>query len=161
MPACPACKQDFEKRKNDTCPGCGTPVQAYGGYWYRTDLGSPSEALLKHLCSRISRQLSISSVSPVVFTVSKKTPRYKREMVAAERLLVETDGDFDLAKETIDILFDDSRFNWKLRDTLMYIAKDFTTALAVARSNRAIKEKEVSAQQAYLARLAQKEDLFS
>src|SRR5690554_6226398 len=124
MPVCPVCRTEGTKRIAGGCPNCGARVDVYKGRWYRSSLGSPSAALVKHLEERVSQVLSYHRVNPVTFSIPKRGLRYKRELVAAERLLDLADGNFDLAKDALDILFDDKKFNWKTRDSLIYIERD-------------------------------------
>jgi len=161
MPVCPACHTEQKKRVDGACPGCGVPVDVYKGHWYRSNLGSPTVALVTHLEKRVGDHLSRNRDVRVPYTIPRKGLRYKRELAVAERLLEACDFDFDLAVDSLNILYDDSRFNWKLRDSLLWIEKDFNTSLALARASRMEQElrrkKEQQAVQAAMSR----EDIFS
>lgn len=135
MPICPGCKTEQTRRVADRCPNCGLPVQVHKGYWYRAGIGTPPAAVLEHFEAWVSKILSKGRQTPVVYMVPRKSSRYRRELVAAERLLKHTDGDFDLVTETLDLLFTDRRF-MKNRNTLLWLESDFLTAMAVAQANR-------------------------
>jgi len=136
------------------------PLQLYNGFFYREAIGTPTVAILAHLEKRVSQVLSYGRPNKVVFHIPSKSPRYRRELIAAERLLARTSGDFDLVIATLDLLFDDRRFQWKSYDSLIYIDKDFTTALAIAKANQEItKEREKRTAEAIAATL-NREDVF-
>jgi len=161
MPLCPACHTEQTKRIDGACPGCGTPVDIHKGHWFRAGLGSPTVALLEHFEKRVGDGLSRNRSVRVPFTIPRKGLRYKRELVVAERLLKSADYDFDLTIDALNILFDDMRLNWKLRDTLLWIEKDYNTALALARANRAEAELRKRKEQETLKAVMAREDIFS
>jgi hypothetical protein len=161
MPICPGCKTEQKKRINDACPKCGTEVSVYKGRWYRTELGSPSVAMLTHLETRASKALSLKNGSKVVYRIPKKGALYVRELVSAERLLNLVDGDYDLAVDAIDILFFDKQFNWKIYTSLLYIDKDFLVAKAIAEANREKRKEQEEKARKTIALIVDKEDVFA
>lgn len=159
MPVCPGCKTEQTRRVAGRCPSCGLPIEAHKGFWYRTEIGSPTQAVLQHFEGWVSKVLSKGRQTPVIFSVPRKSSRYKRELVAAERLLRHTDGDFDLVIETIDLLFTDRRFS-KSRNTLLWLESDFLTALAVAQANRESRGKKEELENKAYDAVMNREQLF-
>jgi hypothetical protein len=160
MPVCPVCHIKQERRVGGACPNCGAQVEVHKGLWYRAGLGSPSVAILKHFEKRVSQSLSYGCSNPVIFTIPRKGIRYKRELVTAERLLNDCDGDYDLAIASLDVLFDDNKFNWKTRDTLLYIEPEFLVALAIAKADQEIKREKERREAQALAQIMNREDIF-
>jgi hypothetical protein len=161
MPFCPACHSEQTKRKNGACPKCGALVDIYKGHWFRHLPTSPTVSILRHFEERVSQALSARSTASVVFTIPRKGLRYKRELVVCERLLQTTDFDYSLVIETLDHLFIDKRFNWKLRDTLLWIEKDFNTALAIVKAEREAQKRKEHRTQEALANVLSRENVFS
>lgn len=154
MPICPECRTEQQQRKAGACPNCGTQVEAHKGYWYRTDLGSPTVALVSKFEKLVSKQIETK------FSIPRKSPQYRRELVAAQRYLDRAEGNFEVAAEALEILFTDKRFSWKTRTTLMYIGTDFNVALAIAQHNEKLRiEKNKRARQ-FLTALDIREDVF-
>lgn len=161
MALCPACKTEQKKRVGGACPNCRTPVEIHNGLWFRAGTGSPNVAVLKYFEALVSSSLSKGRPNKVVFVISKIGPRYKRELVAAERLLLLADHNIDLVKAALDILFTDKRSAWKTRDSLLFIETEFTTALALARANQAMKERAEEDAKKVLEQVSRREDVFA
>lgn len=155
MPTCPACQTEQARRVNGTCPACHVPVEIHQGRWFLTGTGSPSEAILKHFEALTSQKLKAP------FSVARKSARYKRELVAANRLLDQADFDLPLVKDTLDILFSHKMFIWKNYTTLMWLDPDYTAALAIAKKNRRAKQDESQRERDALRRTSQKENIFT
>ena len=86
---------------------------------------------------------------------------YRRELVGAERLLALADYDYDLAAESLDMLFSDRRFNWRMRQSLLWLKNDFLITMAIAKADRAERQaQQARAEQAYQAAMTQ-ENIFS
>jgi len=136
-------------------------VSAYNGAWFRTVLGSPTVALVEHLEKRVTHRQSAMRGTFVYYTIPRKGTRWTRELVSAERLLKLADMDYDLAAETIDLLFSDKQFNFKTNDSLMYLDKDFTLALAIVKAERAARAaKNTTATAAFERAIARNAELF-
>jgi len=117
-------------------------------------------ALLKHFEKRVSQALSYNRSVPVVFAIPRRSSTYRRELVAAERLLFNAEGDFDLAIEAVNLLFDDRRYNWKTWDSLLGMERSFLAALAIARANRQAKSQQRQREKELVDKLFQGEDIF-
>lgn len=133
MPVCPGCKQEFPRRKNGACPGCGIPVRIRDGQWYSLTEGAPNIRLLEYWEKCIAERLN----SP--FSIPRKSERYKREAKFAQDLLAEAGYDIDLALQGIWVIFNDKHFSFKLPTTLLFIRHDWLAALTIAR--RILKER--------------------
>ncbi len=160
MPICPQCKKDV-RRKDGACPECGTELAIYNGRYYRTEDGNPAQAVLKHFEYLVSRQASKNQNMPVVFHISKKTARYKRELVEAERIIEICEGDLEIAKLTLWVLFNNDQMSYKTRTSLIGVAADFELGLAIARGIKAKKEAEVQKANAAFQQVMNKEDIFN
>lgn len=161
MPVCPACHTEQTRRVAGGCPNCGISVNVYKGNWFRTSLGSPNAALLHHFEKLVSKQLSKGDVQ-VNFTIPRKNKmRYNRELATAERLLDAANYDYSLATDTLELLFTDKRFSWKSKDSLLWLERDFTTALAIVRAIRAQEEHKKREEQTLVRNVLAKEDIFS
>jgi len=161
MPLCPACHTEQARRVRGACPSCGARVEAYNGRWYRAEIGSPTLAILRHFEARVSQTLSQGKPAPVVFAIPRKGLRFRRELVAAERLLEYAEGDYDLAIAAVDLLFDERKFNWKTRDSLLWLEREFLLALAIARANRLAQAQAERAVEQALFDILAREDVFS
>jgi len=161
MPTCPNCHTQQTKRKGGACPECGVEVQLYKGEWYRASIGSPTVAILHRFERLVSDQLSAGRQTRVVFTVPPKHYTYPIELKTAERLLSTADNDIDLVFEAFDVLFTDTRFNWKKRQSLRHLSTDFLTALALALANRQDKEKLKDKERRTVSAVLDREDIFA
>lgn len=138
MPICPECKAVSNNRKDGACPACGTPVELYGGSWYRTSDGSPLDYIVKHFATRVAKiegQKRNTSVSPHWLTPKMRT-RWRRELGLAAQLLTMADEDRDLVVETLDLMFQDRGINFKTITSLLALSKEFPLFLAMAIDNR-------------------------
>lgn len=160
MPLCPSCKTEQTRRKEGCCPQCGTEVSIHKGLWYRTDLGNPNEALIKHLEKLQSERQTLKRGFRVIYTIPRKGERFRVEMGTAARLLEITDGDLELAKETITILFKDDEFSWKNHTSMMTLQSDWPMALAIARGRLEEKSKREATEQAYVEELLNDPPLY-
>lgn len=161
MPMCPACHTEQSKRIKGSCPNCETPVSLYKGFWFRTSLGSPNEALLRHFEKLVSAQLSRGGIQ-ANFTVPRKNKmRYSRELATAERLLDVAGYDFGLATATLELLFTDKRFSWKTKDSLLWIERDYSTAITIMQALRNYEQQKKRKEQALVQNILAKEDVFS
>jgi hypothetical protein len=161
MPTCPHCRTEQTKRVGGKCPSCKTPVDVYNGRWFESGTKSPSITVLHYFEDLVSKALSNGRSTPVIFSVPVKGLSYRRELAAAAELIELSDYDLSLVRETLDILFSDKRFNWKTRQTLMWITKDFVVALAIAKSNREAAQKAKDSETDVLRRVMSREDVFS
>lgn len=161
MPICPSCKGEFEKRKNGGCPGCGTPVNVYNGYWYLETIGSPTVALVEEFENQVSRVQSALRQVPVIYRITRKGARYRRELVVAQRLLEAADGDYELTKEALVFLFFDPQFNFKTRVSLIGIERDYGLALSIVTALREEANKRELANEAALRDIMESEDIFA
>jgi hypothetical protein len=161
MPICPACHTEQTKRLRGCCPKCNIPVDVYKGRWYRAGIGSPTLGILTHFEERVSQSLSYGRPSKVNFSVPRKSLRYKRELVSAEQMLNEADGDYDLVLSAINILFNDTKFNWKTRDSLMGIRRDFTLALAIAKADVEAEQAKKKKEMEVLTSIFSRENVFN
>lgn len=157
---CPACHVDVARRVGGSCPHCHTPVELYDGRLVRTGEGSPNQAIVRAFEQHVSAQLSIGRAQAVVFRFPRKTGALRRELAVAELLLQLADDDLDLVREAFAVLFSHKTFAWKRRTTLRGIDSDFTAALVLARANRADQEEQRRKQEATVARLARRENIF-
>ena len=160
MPICPSCKQEFDRRKNGECPGCGTAVQNYNGRWYREEIGSPTIAILEHFEKRVSMKQRAERDAPVNYRIPRKGDRFRRELVVAERLLDSAD-DIDVVLKTIDFLFDDRQFNFKSRSSLMGIEKDFGLAMAIVIAVQEAEEAKRKQDTSAIDKILRRENIFS
>lgn len=155
MPSCPACHTDQTRRVNGTCPACHVPVEIHQGRWFLAGTGSPSEAILKHFEALVSKKLKAP------FNVPRKSSRYRRELVHANRLLEQADFDLALVKDAIDILFSHKMFIWKNYSTLLWLNPDYSVALAIAKKNKQESTDVNKREQDALRKARQKENIFS
>jgi hypothetical protein len=161
MPICPNCKTEQTKRKDGGCPRCGTPVQVFGGRWYREEIGCPTVSLLEHFERRVSKRQSAMKGFPVKFTIPRKSLRYKRELVQAERMLDAAEGDYDAAMRALDILFEDPQFSFKTRTSLIGILIDYNLSVAIATAEKLAKEKVAQKQAEYIDKVYSCENIWS
>lgn len=161
MPICPECKTDQPKRKDGRCPACSTPVEIHKGYWFRTEIGSPTVALVELFENLVSEWQSNKRRLNVVWKIPRKSGRYKLELVSAERLLELAEYNYELAEKSLRFLFTDSQFNWKNRNTLVYIDADFVIALSVVRPMLEAKQEKESKSLKVLRQIEEMDDLFS
>lgn len=161
MAACPKCKQEITKRKMGRCPHCYTPVEMHGGFYYRTEDGSPTDVVVKHFEGLIRKKVSKMAGQYVSFYFPRKGQRWKRELVAAERLLQDTEGDLPLVLETLDFLFTSKEYGWRTRDSLIPIEREFLTVLPVVKHFREQEKLKKTQEQQALKQVLDKEDIFS
>ncbi len=162
MPACPNCHEEITKRKDGACPFCETPVELYKGFYYRTDDGNPAEKLMAAWEERVTTWTSKQVGTQVdAFHVSKKTPAYKREMAAAERILADCEGDLALALKTIEVLFTHQKFSYKSYTSLTYMAKDWPVAKLMAQTIMKEESKRQERSQRTLEKIEQEEDIWA
>jgi hypothetical protein len=160
MAICPACQTEQKKREAGVCPNCRVKIEIHGGRWFRAGMGSPNAALLEQFEKRVSESLSAGREVPVIYRIPRKGVRFRRELAVAERLIEAADYDYTLAVETLDVLFADRRFNWKTRDSLLWIERDYNLALAIARSNREAARLQLEKEQKAVKGILKKENLF-
>jgi hypothetical protein len=158
---CPNCKQEATRRRNGACPNCGVEVGIHDGVWYLSGPNSPNLTILKYFEQRVRKHQSALRGRHVPFRFRKKGVGYKQELVAAGRLFKQADYDLELVKDSIDILFSDPDFSWKLRTSMMYIAKDFNLALAIAHTNKQRKEEERAREMDAEERILSRENIFA
>jgi len=165
MAVCPYCHTEQGKRKSGCCPTCLRPVEVHGKVWYRTGTGNPNVAVFEYFEQQVSRRLTSERKDgvSVPFSVPRQSAQYKRELIAAERMLGLAEFDLDLVKETITILFTHSEFKWKKRNTMLYLPSDgdFLAALAIARAEREAKKKQATSEQKVVSTVLRREDIFS
>jgi len=161
MPTCPACKEDSPRRKNEACPKCNQLVEVHDGHWFKYGTGSPAAVLLREFEDRVTQQLTLQRNKKMTFSIQKKSPRYRREMAAANQMLVECGHDLDLAIATMEVLFTDNDFNWKTRSTMLNLYGDIPRALAIATAtlNEQLEAEQKNA--ALFNKLMEEEDIFS
>ncbi len=132
----------------------------YNGRYYRTQDGNPALAILSHFEYLVSRQASKNQNMPVIFHISKKTARYKRELVEAERILEICERDLEIAKLTLWVLFNNNEMSYKTRTSLIGVTSDFELGLAIARSLKARKDAEKQRADETFQQVMKKEDIF-
>lgn len=159
MPVCPGCKTDQKRRVNGYCPNCGQPVEVHDGRWFRTSDGSPNLALLRSFERLVSNSLSAQN-HRVNFIIPRKSPRYRIELAIAERLIVDADYDLDMAKQALEYLFSNKRFNWKSYTSLASVSRDFTAGLAVVMAKRAAEEKQRNEERNFVQQALNRESIF-
>ncbi len=161
MPACPNCKTDITKRVAGACPACQTPVELYKGFYYRTSDGNPAEKLMAAWEERVTTWTSKQVGKQVdAFHVSKKTPAYKREMAAAERLLADCEGNLALALRTLEVLYTHQKFAFKGYTSLTYMTKDWPVAKLMAQTLLREEAKQEAQRQRNLQVVEQQEDIW-
>ena len=127
MPVCPICHEDFPRRKNDTCPGCGSPIKLRDGMWYSLSENAPNVRLLKYWEKLMTRRIGER------FRVPRKADRFKREAKFSQDLLDEAEYDIDVSLRAMWILFNDKDFSWKLYTSLLSVRTDWLTAVFLSR----------------------------
>lgn len=160
MPVCPACQEWSRARKNGACPKCGVEVETFEGVWYRESIGNPALFIVRHFEKRVSDKNSVGRPVRVNYVIPQKGHRWKRELIVVEQLLEASDFDVDLVIGTINILFEDSSFNFKNRTSFLGIQGDYGLALAIARANLEAFRKSQKKEQTILDNIYQKEDIF-
>lgn len=160
MPVCPSCKKEQAKRVSGACPNCHAQVEVHNGRWFQTGTGSPNVAIVRHFEKLVSGSLSRGRPDKVVFSIPIIGLRYKRELVAAGRLLELCDYDLELVKSTLDLIFVDRRFSWKTRNTLLYIESEFVVALALVRANQKLQSQAAAEEHKVLTQVLQRENVF-
>lgn len=138
MPVCPICHEDFPRRKNDTCPGCGSLIKLRDGKWYSLSESAPNVRLLKYWEKLMTRRIKER------FRLPRKADRFKREAKFAQDLLDEAEYDIDVSLRAMWILFNDKDFSWKLYTSLLSVRTDWLTVVFLARQ---YVEKEREAQE--------------
>lgn len=161
MAVCPSCHTEQKRRINGRCPNCKAKIDSYDGYWYPTGTGNPNLALVNLFEDLISEKLTYQQGTNVVFRIPPKSARYRRELVAAGRLLELTNYDINLAKDALQMLFTDKQFNWKNLSTLLYLGNDFTMAVALVRARQTKQQEARAKEDKYIQKLAEEEDIFS
>ena len=139
MPICPACQKEFPRRaKGGLCPGCGVAVttKRLGNtvFWFYAGLGSPVLVLLEHFERLLSRRYK----TPFYF--KRKLPIYKKESAHAAVLLQYADGCVEDAKETLSLLFEDRRWNWREYTSLLQVFTDFLVGLIIVKRRKKKRE---------------------
>lgn len=160
MPLCPACKTVQTRRVNDACPSCGEPIVLYNSTWISASIGSPNTALVRHFEGRVRQALNAKEGTQVYFSIPRKGARWRRELAAAKHLLKLANNDLELAATAIDMLFDDRRWNWRYRNTLLYLERDYTDALNIAKARKKQDKIRKQREQQRLNLLDSKEDVF-
>lgn len=161
MPICPNCRTNQTRRRDGVCPACGTPIKIHKGFWYRDTQGSPPSQLLKFFLGLVSDNISRDKQFRVQYEIPEKSLRWVREMVLADRILLKTDGDIELAKETIQTLFTEKQWSWKTYTSLGTIYADFDLALALVKSRRVALKKIAAKERSFAEKVQNKEDIFS
>lgn len=159
MPTCPSCHTEFRQRKDGGCPACGMALQIWKGHAFREELGSPNVALLVHFEHLVSDRTSKKQNKMVIFQVPRKTGRYQRELIEAERLLAQCDYDYDLAKEAVSTLFTNRQF-YRNYTSLMGIIGDFTLALSIVNADRVTREAVDARQVGIFEQVMNRDNLF-
>lgn len=161
MPTCPQCKTEQTKRKNDACPNCGTEVSVYAGMWFRTELGSPTAALVEHFEDLVSKRQSAKVKANVIFRIPRKSSTFRRELRGAEALLELAEWDFELARDALTHLFENTEYSWKSWTTLLYLKNEFILALGVVKALKEEREKKEAHSNSIFDQIMAQEDLFS
>ncbi len=159
MHVCPNCKKEFRQRKVGCCPNCQVELAKYGTYYYLASLGSPSISLLEHFERLVSEKTSRIQHKQIVFKVPR-TARYQRELVEAQRLLNACEGDFSLATETLDTLFQNPQFR-RNYSTMIGMMGDFLLAKTIAEANRAERAVADALQANLFDSVMEREKIFS
>ncbi len=144
------------------CPVCGQALSIHNGRYYREEDGAPNIALLRTFESLLTTRLRyVQQDSTITLRISSKTPQYRRELAAAERLLEQAEGDLDLARLTLKVLFENPQFKRKSYLTMVYMDSDFFIALAVARSVQARMSLDNQRAASAFEKIMAQDDLFS
>jgi hypothetical protein len=161
MPNCPACHEEFARRKEGCCPLCGVELQAYKGVYFRADVGNPVEAIVKAFEVLVSQQTSKKQGIPVSFRFPRKSNAYRMELVYAQHLLSACEYDLDLVLESLNVAFTNKQFEFKTRTSLAHINKDLPLMSAIAYAIiQKRKEGEAQSSTAFAA-LSEREDIFA
>lgn len=161
MALCPACHTEQTRRVNGRCPNCKAKVEIHDGYWYPAGTGSPNTALLELFEGLVSDRQTVLQNKTIVFRIPKKSAGYRRELVAAGRLMEMAEYDIDTAKEALKLLFTDKQFSWKTYNTLRWIGNEYLIALGLVRAKRDEATKVRVEEDAYVQRLLEEDDIFS
>jgi len=139
MPTCPSCKGEFRTRKNETCPGCGVPVKLRDGKWFLIGEDAPNIALLKYWEYLLGYRIGET------FRLPRKSNRFIREAKFAQDRLDEAEGDLDIAKKALWILFNDKAFSWKLPTSMLSFEREWIVLLLIARKLMTKEQREEQA----------------
>jgi len=140
MPVCPNCHEDFPRRKNGACPGCGALIRLRSGKWFSLSEKAPNVRLLKYWEKLMGKRITDK------FRVPRKSDRFKREAKFAQDLIDEAEYDIDVALRAMWILFNEPDFAWKLYTSLLYVRPDWLAATFLA-AQFIKKEREKQAQE--------------
>jgi hypothetical protein len=124
-------------------------------------MDSPVAAIIDHFEQLVSAQFSKGRATRVPFSISRKTDRYPRECLAANKLLQVTEWDLDLVLDTLNMLFTHEKFAWKTRSSLMFLENDFTLAMAMVQASKLAEELAVVKNKSVLSTAMAMEDIFS
>jgi hypothetical protein len=160
MNICPNCKQEFKQRKDGCCPNCGVEIAKHGKYYYLNSIGSPSLGVLEHFERLVSERTSKLQNKRIVYQVPRRSARYQRELVEAQRLLDVCEGDFSLVTETIDTLFKNPQFYANF-STLIGIQGKFLLAKTITEANRAEKAAADDVEALAFDRVMERENIFA
>lgn len=105
-------------------------------------MASDAQLLKRHFEQRASERLSKAREQPVVVHVGKKSMMYKYTIKRCQQFLDSVDGDLELARQIIDILFDGPEFEWKTRNSVSDLLGDWDAGKAIALSIQAEQEKK-------------------
>lgn len=126
-----------------------------------TTADAPTVHILKHFEKRVSAVLSIGKEEPAIYSIPRKSSRYKRELVTADRLLAMADYDISLVTDCIDQLFNNPKFSWRTWESLMQAEGTFVMALAIVQADRASAVRIAKREQLVLSQINQTEDIFA
>ncbi len=152
---CPACKGEFARRKGGACPGCGVEITLYEGRWFDTNGKNPVTIVFHKWETLLSDRLNTQ------FFIPEKSNRYKAEMRHVINLLDLSAWDVKGTLRALEILFTDSRFNWKTYASVIQMWLDFPVALAIAKELMKREEEERLALEKQWKEIDKMEDLFA
>ena len=94
------------------------------------------------------------------FHVSRKTPKYGKEMKQAERFLAEAEGDLGLVLKTLDLLYTHKKWKFKGYTSMTYMVHDFPVALVLAQTVLAKENETQALASKVFQQVLEKEDIF-